>query len=250
MVIRQTWRPRVAWGRAGVESGMGARTGRVDLGEFVFTTHRVPDELLAPLRCSWERLPVDPYLADGYRFRRFSRFAVRADRLLPLPVRPIYQTAEHNHLWGDLSRSFEPLEGEVLAHPAFAALCDHYLACLPCSRDGLFLRVHQIRTVHDHQRGVTGVPDPEGPHREGGRLVVGILPVAIVGLTAGPTRLVRAVGEPPVFERVLGPGELLLINDDALLHTTDPFVSVDDRPAHRDIFLLTVTDDESIGTVL
>jgi hypothetical protein len=230
---------------------MGDRTAaKVDLGAFVFSTHRVPDELLAPLRPSWDRLPVDPYLAEGYRRRRFSRFAVHADRLEALPVRPIYQTAEHNHLWGDVHRTFEPIEDEVLGHPAFGALCDHYLACLPCPRDGLFLRAHQIRIVHDHEFGLDGVPDPEGPHREGGRLIVGILPVTIVGLTPGTTRLIRTADQPPAFDRVLEPGELLLMNDDDVLHTTEPFASVDDRPAHRDIFLLTVTDDEAVGTVL
>ncbi len=218
--------------------------------DFEYEVHHVPDDLLAPLRSSWDRLPQDPYLTGGYRFRRLTRFRVDAAGITPRPQRPVFQKSEHNHLFGDVPREFELIEEEVVAHPAFQALCEFYFEHLPMSREGLWLRAHQIRVVHDAAAGLVGRPDPEGPHREGERLVLGIMPVTMGNVVPGQTRLFREGESAACFETTLNAGDLLLVNDAKFLHTTEPFVRQTAPRAWRDIMLLTVTGEESDGTIL
>ena len=76
---------------------------------------------LDALRPSWEALPLDAHLRDGgrYRRRRHASFVVDGARVDLVPQRAHWQPIEYNALHGGLERWFEPIEGAVLALPAW-----------------------------------------------------------------------------------------------------------------------------------
>ena len=209
---------------------------------------QVPRVWLDALRPWWDDLPPDPDPDAGHRFRRMDHFRVEAGGLLRLPARPGLEGVGPTSPWGGPGRSYAPLADDCVAHPAFLALVDDFLARLPIPRHGLFLRVHQIRVVHDAQADLVARPDPEVPHREG-RLFVSILPMTIRNLEPGDTCLYSAADQPPFARLLLAEGEQVTLDDRHVLHATEPYRAVTGRPAFRDICLMTVTDRASGGGV-
>jgi len=65
---------------------------------------------------SWDDLELDPYMADGGRYRR-RRHAVfeagASDAIGRQPDQPHYQSVDYNPLNGGIARWFEPLAAEV-----------------------------------------------------------------------------------------------------------------------------------------
>src|SRR5437763_8415006 len=65
---------------------------------------------------SWNDLVVDPYLAEGARFRkrRFAVYQASAGGALDRQAhQPHFQHAEYNRLFGGIERWFEPIAPEI-----------------------------------------------------------------------------------------------------------------------------------------
>ncbi len=122
------------------------------------------------LTVSWGRLEADQFMGDKgkYRYRRYSRFAFDASgRLAPLEGNSIHQLHEHNALNGGITRTYAPLEPQILASPALDYLIRHDATQLGLhpqqdpTRDWV-IGVHQVRIVA--KDGRLGLPTPEGVH--------------------------------------------------------------------------------------
>lgn len=124
------------------------------------------------LEQSFSHLVLDEQMGDGgrYRYRRFSRFRLEKDlRLTPLNENSIHQSLEDNPLNGGVTRTFEPLQPEVLQSPMLRSLLMHDLQVVKSVAPEIFhhrvmVGVHQVRIVAAPSQ--VGQPTPEGIHRD------------------------------------------------------------------------------------
>ena len=65
---------------------------------------------------SWSRLPLDGYVAQRYRRRRYAVLQTNSadSGFVIQPHQPHYQSAEHNRIFGGVQRAFEPIEPATL----------------------------------------------------------------------------------------------------------------------------------------
>lgn len=183
----------------------------------------------------FDQLPLDPYLKEGYRFRRLSHFQVVDDRLIKLPRRRLFQSKAYNPLLGDVVREYEELDDRLTELEDFQKIVwEFFQFCQLCTHFNE-VAVHQIRTTASlHQ---TGNPAPEGIHRDGVELV-GIFSVSRNGIEGANTHLYRNKKNSPVFSKFLNPGEFLLFKDGQYFHYTTPIQSTLEQGI-RDVFVLT-----------
>lgn len=216
-------------------------------GFVLLTPSMLQDELSLSLseleawRASWERLPRDPYLRDGgrYRARRHGCFVQTVGPGIDLtlaPRRAHWQPTSYNALHGGLERWFEPLEPAVSESAAWARLL--------CGLGALFaqlttakrwyIEAHQFRI--DTAEGI-GRPTPEGAHRDGVEYVA-VLMVGRRGVKGGETRVFQAQGNLGLRFTMLEPWTALLLDDERVIHETTP-IQPDGEDGARDTLVLT-----------
>lgn len=198
------------------------------------------DDELTRLHQAWQRLPADPHLRDGgrYRRRRHASFIVSKRDVEAVPHRPHWQPLDYNALHGGMERWFEPIEDETLAQPLWQRL----LSWLGEVASGLrgpqrwFVEAHPFRI--DTTDGI-GRPTPEGAHRDGVDLVA-VLVLDRHAIKGGESRVFAANG--PAGQRFTldQPWSLMLLDDARVIHETTPIQPLEpDRLGWRDTLVLT-----------
>ncbi len=202
---------------------------------FQFKLRKVNSIVLAGFKPFFKNLPIDPYIKGKYRSRRLSRFTFKGEELIKLPHGYLYQSKQYNPLVGNIKREFAELEDGLVQLDifqqlimAFADFCNLH----PEAEIG----VHQIRTSFSPNN--FGNPAPEGIHQDGTDFI-GIFSVDRDNIQGGQTHLYTAKKEKPVFNKILQPGELLLVNDHDFFHFTTPIKPVTAEQGTRDVFVLT-----------
>ncbi|MEZ5473481.1 MAG: 2OG-Fe dioxygenase family protein [Steroidobacteraceae bacterium] len=199
-------------------------------------------EPLVTLQSTWARLPRDPYLRDGgrYRARRHSCFTldVATGSLEQVPQRPHWQSTDYNALHGGMLRWFEPIEERVTGATAWlrvlVGLGAVFTSLEPVAK--WFIEAHQFRI--DTEGGL-GRPTPEGAHRDGVTFVAVVL-IAREGVSGGETRVFDAAGPDGVRFTMLEPWSALLLDDARVMHETTPLQPEDPQVlGHRDTLVLT-----------
>jgi len=180
-----------------------------------------PSEL-AELAGHWARLPPDPHLRDGgrYRRRRHSCCIIECDSIAPVPHRAHWQPLAYNALHGGMQRWFEPIEPAMLGRPCWGALL-RALARECSSLHGTqpwYVEAHPFRI--DTTDGI-GRPTPEGAHRDGVDLVA-IFMIDRQGIKGGETRVFDAAGPDGLRFTLPGPWSLLLLDDHRVIHESTP----------------------------
>ena len=187
----------------------------------------------------WDRLPTDPHLRDGgrYRSRRHACYTVDGDALRAVPPRAHWQPVEYNALHGGIERWFEPIEAALAEDPAWAEL----LVGVARHADALrgaqrwYVEAHCFRIdTHD---GI-GRPTPEGAHRDGVDLVAVML-LGRHGVKGGETRVFDARGPQGLRFTMTEPGTTLLLDDARVIHETTPIQPLDEILGYRDTLVLT-----------
>jgi len=193
---------------------------------------------LDTLKPSWDALPPDAHLRDGgrYRRRRHASFVVEAREVRLVAQRAHWQPVEYNALHGGIERWFEPIDGAVLAAPAwrsillaFADLASRLKGARPW-----FVEAHQFRI--DTTDGI-GRPTPEGAHRDGVDLVAVVL-VGREGIKGGETRVFAADGPAGQRFTMLAPWTALVLDDARVIHESTPIQPLEGY-GHRDTLVLT-----------
>jgi len=193
---------------------------------------------LDTLKPSWDALPPDAHLRDGgrYRRRRHASFVVEAREVRLVAQRAHWQPVEYNALHGGIERWFEPIDGAVLAAPAwrsillaFADLASRLKGARPW-----FVEAHQFRI--DTTDGI-GRPTPEGAHRDGVDFVAVVL-VDRRAIKGGETRVFAADGPTGLRFTMLEPWTTLVLDDARVIHETTPIQPLE-GPGHRDTLVLT-----------
>ncbi len=186
----------------------------------------------------WEGLPRDPYLKDGgrYRSRRHASYEIKNQQLNLVPHRAHWQSVNYNALHGGIERWFEPVQEQLLKHPAWQALLlglGQALSSLkPVST--WFVEAHQFRI--DTTDGI-GRPTPEGAHRDGVDFVAVFL-LDRVGIKGGETRIFDASGSAGLRFTLSQPWSLLLMNDERMIHESTPIQPLGNY-GYRDTLVLT-----------
>jgi hypothetical protein len=186
----------------------------------------------------WEGLPRDPYLKDGgrYRSRRHASYEIKNQQLNLVPHRAHWQSVNYNALHGGIERWFEPVQEQLLKHPAWQALLlglGQALSSLkPVST--WFVEAHQFRI--DTTDGI-GRPTPEGAHRDGVDFVAVFL-LDRVDIKGGETRIFDASGSAGLRFTLSQPWSLLLMNDERMIHESTPIQPLGNY-GYRDTLVLT-----------
>ena len=180
-------------------------------------------------------LPVDPYVKGNYRFRRLSRFTVSRNELINLPHGYLFQSKQYNPLVGDIRREFSELDNALIELADFKKVVLTFSDSCKLHPEAE-IAVHQIRTTCSPDN--FGNPAPEGIHRDGTDFI-GIFSVDRENIQGGETHLYASKKEKPVFNKILNPGELILVNDHEFFHFTTPIKPVSDTQGTRDVIVLT-----------
>ena len=203
-----------------------AALGRID----VVDLHALDD--------SWNELAPDRYLKDGghYRRRRHSCFKVDGANVVQAPHRAHWQSLDYNALHGGMHRWFEPMQADVVAHPAWGrlliALAERFSQLKPVRP--WYVEAHQFRI--DTAEGI-GRPTPEGAHRDGVDFVAVFL-VGRNGISGGETRVFEADGPNGQRFTLIEPWTLLLLDDARVIHESTPIQPLAGY-GHRDTLVLT-----------
>ncbi|MEO6746527.1 MAG: 2OG-Fe dioxygenase family protein [Caldimonas sp.] len=206
-------------------------------GDFArFAGTSVPE--LDALRPSWEALPLDAHLRDGgrYRRRRHASFVGDAGEIRLVAQRAHWQPIEYNALHGGLERWFEPIDGAVLAAPAWRGMVGACASLASRLRGAQpwFVEAHQFRI--DTTDGI-GRPTPEGAHRDGVDFVAVVL-VGREGVKGGETRVFSADGPQGLRFTMLEPWTTLVLDDARVIHESTPIQPLEGY-GHRDTLVLT-----------
>jgi hypothetical protein len=193
---------------------------------------------------SWDQLAEDAYMADGgrYRRRRFAVFDVTGQAIDRAPHQPHFQALAYNRLNGGVARWFEPVSDAIAAHPItrrivgggasiFQSLFGGEEAC------SWHVEMHQFRIEAVHGR--SGLPTPEGIHRDGVDGVVVML-VDRRNVSSGVTELFDAQGRRLGAFTLAHPGDCVFLDDARILHGVTPIVPLDPAgPGIRDVLVVT-----------
>jgi len=193
---------------------------------------------------SWADLRLDPYLAEGARFRR-RRFAVFAadagGRVEPLPHQPHFQRREYNALFGGIERWFEPVAEGIGGGPTLATIisfCVRFFGPLAPDVARWHVEVHQFRI--EARQDLPGQPTPEGVHRDGVDFVL-VLLVRRENIVSGVTTVYDLDGKPLGTFTLTEPFDATLVDDNRVAHGVTPVAPLDPaRPGFRDVLVVTL----------
>lgn len=199
----------------------------------------------ARFAASWNALPLDPYMADGgrYRRRRHARMACDAAGVLTrLAHAPHYQSTEYNRLNGGIERLLAPIADTDATSPTLAAIIGWAHGAFQLAAPAVahwLLEVHQFRI--ETTPAAPGHPTPEGVHRDGVDFALALL-IERVGVREGTTTVHDAAGASLGAFTLAAPLDAALLDDHRVWHGVTPIVPLDGVAAgHRDVLVVTFT---------
>jgi hypothetical protein len=192
---------------------------------------------------SWDDLAVDPYMADGgrYRRRRHAVFGIgAAGPVVRQPHQPHYQSVDYNPLNGGIARWFEPIEQAIAGGQTLRtilAFCRSLFEGMTARVSGWRVEVHQFRI--EARQGEAGLPTPEGLHRDGVDYVL-VLLVRRCNIERGTTMIYGKSGDCLGSFTLAEPFDAAIVNDNRVFHGVTPVVAMEPAaPAHRDVLVVT-----------
>lgn len=196
---------------------------------------------------SWDRLGDDRYMADGgrYRRRRHAAFAVGPDGIVRKPHQPHYQSRDYNPLNGGIARLFEPIESGVANGPTLTSIIDFadrlFTPLSGRSMVDWHVETHQFRI--EAASDMTGLPTPEGLHRDGVDWVLVML-IRRQNVVQGVTKIHGLDGREIGSFCLANAFDAALVDDHKVYHAVTPVVPDDPSvPAFRDVLVVTFKAD-------
>ena len=186
---------------------------------FNFAHQRLPGIDIEQFSDSFSRLPIDPHIEGNYRLRRYSRFTGHPSNLKQLEHSSFMQSKRFNHTYGDIDRAFEPLEDRVIQLPQFEQLLQTVASFYGYDPYLTTVGVHQIRITASHDE--TGLPVPEGIHKDGFDLIA-ICCINRIGISGANTSLFQTPEGAPLYNCTMTPGDIIYCNDRRMYHYTSP----------------------------
>lgn len=217
---------------------------------FIFTIDQLGQHLISSLsKCyksfsnSWNNLCIDNYMSDGgkYRYRRYNviQYYTFRNYLEILPNEPHFQKETYNLLNGGIYRHYEPFEEKTLKNPILKFLIENCANIFNLATTQYDWRVecHQFRIKPTLE--FSGLPTPEGKHRDGVDYVFMML-VNRVNILGGVTGIYNNIGNFLTLYTLKQPFECILLDDTKIMHKVSPVYKKDmDNFAYRDMLVLT-----------
>jgi hypothetical protein len=192
---------------------------------------------------SWNMLVIDPYMADGGRYRRRRHAIYGSIGDGPIERKPHaahYQTLEYNPLHGGVARWFEPISTEAgrgASMRTILAFCARLFAGLAPAVRAWHIEVHQFRI--EARPGESGRPTPEGLHRDGVDYVL-VLLINRRNIASGVTAIHALDGTRLGQFTLTEPFDAALVDDSRVAHGVTPVEPIDSgSPAFRDVLVVT-----------
>lgn len=193
---------------------------------------------------SWDNMPLDPYMADGGRYRR-RRYATLSavDGVIRLePHQPHYQSLEYNALNGGVAREYEPIPEQVLKGNTMQNVllfCERLFSVMQPGNPW-HIECHQFRI--EAGDGAQGKPTPEGIHRDGVDFVF-VMMVKRVNISSGTTTMHDMTQQHTLDSFTLtAPLDCAIVNDRRCMHGVTPVEQIEPAlPAYRDVLVVTFT---------
>ncbi len=194
---------------------------------------------------SWNRLPVDTYMADQgrYRRRRHALYAIDVHgNIERRPHQPHFQAIDYNPLNGGIERWFEPVLPAIGASGSMLAVLDFcrevFVAAAGQGSIGWQVEVHQFRI--EAQAGMPGLPTPEGMHRDGVDYVL-VLLVRRCNIGSGTTLVGNPSGGFESNFTLVDAFDAALVDDHRVYHGVTAVEALDPAlPAYRDVLVVTL----------
>jgi hypothetical protein len=192
---------------------------------------------------SWNDLPEDRYMADGgrYRRRRFAVFDAVGAAISRAPYQPHFQARAYNRLNGGVARWFEPVSDTIASHP----ITSHIIGRAASIFEAFFAKdAHPLSWhVELHQFRIeatgdgSGLPTPEGIHRDGVDGVVVML-INRKNVSSGVTELFDSTKRRLGAFTLTRPADTVFLDDARVFHGVTPIKVVDPfLPATRDVLV-------------
>ena len=191
---------------------------------------------------SWDDLALDPYMADGgrYRRRRHAVYGVADGAAIRQPHRPHYQSVDYNPLHGGIERWFEPVKPEIAEGESMTTIlgfCRRLFGGLAPEVTAWHVELHQFRI--EARMGEAGHPTPEGMHRDGVDYVL-VLLVRRRNIKSGTTTIHGLDRAPLGSFTLTDPLDAALVHDARVYHGVTAVEPLDPAaPAHRDVLVVT-----------
>jgi hypothetical protein len=199
-------------------------------------------EDLEAFRASWNDLPPDAFMADGgtYRSRRYATFRTSLPHgpFVRQPQQPHFQTVEHNPLNGGVAREFGEMAPSIVENPILQALLRLASDVFAAAGAGLHqhVEVHQIRI----DASITsGLPTPEGPHRDGVDFVLMTL-IQRNNVTGAVSTISGTPGQGSIEFTLEETFDSAMVDDSRVTHSVSAMWSeYPGAPSHRDMLIVT-----------
>ena len=194
---------------------------------------------------SWDDLEIDPYMADGgrYRRRRHALYAAEGGSggaIARKPHGPHWQSYDYNPLNGGVERWFEPVTeavGDSQSLTTILRWCRAMFQALAPTTQAWDIELHQFRI--EARANEAGSPTPEGLHRDGVDFVL-VLLIQRVNIASGTTTIHAAAGPELGSFTLTDPFDAALVDDQRVYHGVTPVEPVDpNTPAYRDVLVVT-----------
>lgn len=199
---------------------------------------------------SWDDLGLDLHMADGgrYRRRRFAALGASDGIVTRKPHQPHFQSRDYNALNGGIERWFLPVSDSTAANGFTRGILG---ACTTIfdtvSQDAAnaapwHVEIHQFRIEAD--KGQSGLPTPEGAHRDGVDWVC-VLLINRCNVSSGVTQIFTPTGRSLGAFTLTQPLDAVFLDDRRVLHGVTPIAPLDPAlKAFRDVLVLTFRRDE------
>lgn len=196
---------------------------------------------------SYEDIELDPYMAHGTRYKRFSQYRLHHAHeggwnFELLPHRAYSAFKKFNHIAGGILREYRPIAVDFV--PTIKHIVDTH-SFLDTSVDWQ-INVHQNRskTTPETPADLT----PEGIHQDGHEYVI-ISVLKRTNVTGGEMRLWPSPDQTPVWRGTLSAGDAAILDDRRLFHDVTPVTPASGDAGTRDILIVSFSrwDDRWYG---
>lgn len=191
---------------------------------------------------SWHDMPIDPYMADGGRYRRRRYATLSCDELGNMVLesdQTHYQSLDYNKLNGGIAREFEPIQPDMINGNTIQNVLQF------CFRTFSHLNPNQSWRIEMHQFRIEASnhtlaqPTPEGVHRDGVDYVL-VLMVKRENILSGTTTMYDLEQKNLDSFTLTDPLDCALVNDKRCMHGVTPIEPLDEtKPAFRDVLVVT-----------
>ena len=205
--------------------------------------NQISQESVNTLTASFDRLPYTNHKDGKYRLRRYSAVEMRTTfwnakreiELMSLGRTDFTQSEEWNAHQGGMTRSFEPIEDEVLQSKGMKDMCALFKDAYELI-DGQEIEIHQLRV-----RTLEGEPwtqvAPEGVHQDGYHYIA-MIGINRHNIEGGELMAYVSKDSDPFLKYALEDGQMLILNDKELWHNATPIKRNTATVGYGDWFVL------------